>query len=293
MTELFPPAHTSSSILAPTTIATKSLPFNIADSIIEFPEVPRYSKSNPLFGKAEDKDKGKEVRNNGIMSIPFGPSKPPTNIRTEYIATDIFVDLFLVVGADSKAIRFAVTAGVLGGQSEPFAAMCRHKFAERTQFLSISQGGEPGEIWLPDDDPDGTRILLQLLHNRNFGRRGSFQEPNLTMVEIENLAILCDKYQVVGALRPWVSKWLSSEDLTNEFEDMVKRLCLAYAYDDHKNFSDASYMILWKYDENEIIQIKVDEAHFKTLLAILPEDFFSEPAIQFLSATLTIFDQVC
>jgi hypothetical protein len=131
MTESFPPAHTSSSILATTTIATKSLPFNIADSIIEFPELPRYSKSNPLFGKAEDKDKGKEVANNGTMSIPFGPSKPPTNIRTEYIATDIFVDLFLVVGADSKAIRFAVTAGVLGGQSEPFAAMCRHKFAER------------------------------------------------------------------------------------------------------------------------------------------------------------------
>lgn len=224
-----------------------------------------------------DKGKGKEVRT-GILEVPFGSTIQATNIRTEYIADQVFTDVFLLATyADpTKAVRFGITAGTVGGQSPVFSAMFRHKFAERTQISSILRTGEPGEIPLPEDDPDALRTLLRLMHNRKSGG-GAFQNPELTMFQIENLAILCDKHQVLDTLKPWVSLWPTSTDLKDGlYRPTLKRMCLAYAFDDHKEFAAASLSVLWDYSESDLKIIMAEEERMKTLLAILPEGFLNK-----------------
>ena len=59
-----------------------------------------------------------------------------------------------------------------------------------------------GEIAFPEDDAEALLVLLLAAHLR-------YQEVPQTLKyeQLLNLCIVCDKYDCVGLLRPWISKW--------------------------------------------------------------------------------------
>lgn len=60
------------------------------------------------------------------------------------------------------------------------------------------------EIDFPDDDADALAILLRIAH---LGWR---QVPGtISFDNLADLAVLCDKYDMIHFVRPWLAKWQS------------------------------------------------------------------------------------
>ncbi len=187
-------------------------------------------------------------------------------VPIEYIAEGRYGDLCFLMGTGDKARKYCMALSLLSSLSPVFHVVLTDGFSERTQ-LSLPPEEQDG-IWFRDDDSLAMKILFDLVHRRTT------EMPDLTATEIENLAVLIDKYQFSGTLKPWASKLLgTTEGLAHSFPSAVKRLCLSYAFDEHKEFLAAARCVLWDYSKCDIINAKVDEERFVTLLRMMPKDF--------------------
>ncbi|KAE9969229.1 hypothetical protein BLS_005448 [Venturia inaequalis] len=105
-------------------------------------------------------------------------------------------DLMLVVGEDfGPAHRFRVSRDAMCMASSVWRAMLSRdgQFSEATQK----------EVTFPDDNPEAFYLILQVAHLQ-------FTEA-LKQMNIEDLvevAILCDKYDTVAIVRPFIPGWV-------------------------------------------------------------------------------------
>lgn len=190
---------------------------------------------------------------NPCLELP--EKQPPTNI-------DRRGDVILKVGPLGAKRSFRVSSSVLSLGSPVFAAMLSSAFIEG----NVPTDGSERTISLQEDNPGAVDTLLNILH---------LQSQNVTIWKfssLEQLALLCDKYDCARALKPWTTLWLQQwRGSANGDDNFWKMLYISYAFDDPAAFNRASQGIVQHYTEYTM------DSTPDTIpgLAILPDNLIS------------------
>ncbi|OCL05089.1 hypothetical protein AOQ84DRAFT_345261, partial [Glonium stellatum] len=124
-------------------------------------------------------------------------------------------DVLFELGKDGNTkSRLLVSSKVLSLASPVFAAMFTHGFREGENLSASS----PRLIPLLGDDPAALTLLCKILHFRTADI-----PMTLDVTALANLAILCDKYDCAGCVKPWSMLWLP-EWVPHADEDGFERL---------------------------------------------------------------------
>ncbi|TID25811.1 hypothetical protein E2P81_ATG03600 [Venturia nashicola] len=105
-------------------------------------------------------------------------------------------DLTLIVGEQKQ--RYVVCRRTISGVCKPW----------NTMFTKFSEACA-AEVELPDDNPEAILILLRVAHLR-FDQ---LPAGKLSVDEVNNLATVCDKYDAVGVIRPFLTTWVTFTNL--------------------------------------------------------------------------------
>lgn len=171
-------------------------------------------------------------------------------------------DVTLEVGPPGAKRSLRVSSSVLSLGSPVFTAMLNSTFIEGT----VPTDGSTRTISLQEDNPRAVTTLCNVLHHQTHcGRVEKFND-------LDQLAILCDKYDCARALKPWTRLWLLRwRGSVSREDNFWKMLYISYALDDRTAFYAASQGIVQHYTED-----KIDFAPNSIPgLAILPDDVIS------------------
>lgn len=134
-------------------------------------------------------------------------------------------DLELIVGECDRQRKFRVSSKAMCLVSLVWRAML-----DPSGYFMEAQPVK-GRVTFPEDDGDTMHLLLCVVHYKfNLIPLG------LKYEKLFNLAILCDKYDTVDILYPWLPKWL--EDLTAIAIDSGKEgsLFISWVFKDATTF---------------------------------------------------------
>ena len=143
-------------------------------------------------------------------------------------------DLLLVLETDedgrSTKSSIRVSSKVMSLASPVFAAMLSPKFAEGQALLKTTSP-QTVSISLPDNDPEAMVWLCQALH---FNKSCNI---DIDFSLLGELAILCNNYDFVDALKPWsrawMQKWPGSFHGLDGYAQMFR---ISYALGNHEQF---------------------------------------------------------
>lgn len=133
-------------------------------------------------------------------------------------------NLKLVVGPN--AVQMQVDANALRRASKVFDRMLFGPFRESHQTANWT-------VELPEDDPEALRIILHAIH-ANFGNL----PRDLALSKLYDLAMMADKYGVIGSLLPWghcwtiwlgekpSDQWRSKDKNETSYQDLQRLLIL-------------------------------------------------------------------
>ena len=172
-------------------------------------------------------------------------------------------DLVLLVGSKEEQTSIRVSSKVLSLASPVFAAMLSPRFAE---------GQKPSEkdwtVSLPYDDPEALSVVCRVIH---FVKITS-DEVSLSL--LEEVASVCDKYDLAWATRSWSETALQGWKYRLEKEDTqcIPLLGISYNLGIHEVFWMASRNLMFHHP-----QTSPSATRGKTLqLNNFPEDVFSK-----------------
>ena len=112
-------------------------------------------------------------------------------------------DVILVLG-EPPVSHIKVSSKILSVASKPLRALLSDKFKEGQQLIEKKNGRSgPAYVELPEDDKEAMLVLCQVLHFRKV--EGC---PSINL--LNNVAILCDKYDCSQALHFASSTWLAA-----------------------------------------------------------------------------------
>ena len=111
-----------------------------------------------------------------------------------------FGDLKLVIGSDSGSKEYLVSSVVLCLASLVWNAM--FGLEGRFKKAKVSKSSGVREVRFEDDDADALLLVLRIAH-----LKFSNLPATLNYKELLSLAIICDKYDLVHLVRPWLYKW--------------------------------------------------------------------------------------
>ncbi|KAF2497605.1 hypothetical protein BU16DRAFT_319275 [Lophium mytilinum] len=126
------------------------------------------------------------------------PPKPstPEPITPEPVTLANPSDLTLIVGPLGQSIH--VSRGALRLASPVWNTMFSDQWAESSKK----------EVQFPDDDPEALLIVLGIAHLR-FKER-----PKVLLYrQLVELAVICDKYDTVAVIRPFLQEWIGYEEM--------------------------------------------------------------------------------
>ena len=157
-------------------------------------------------------------------------------------------DFLLVLETDEdgkptqSSIR--VSSKVLSLASPVFAAMLSPRFAEGQALLTSTSPDTPSTS-LPDDNSEAMIWLCKALHFRKD------LTVDIEFSPLRELAILCDKYDLVGALNPWSHAWFRQWSDTRRVNNHAEMLWISYALgkEDHFWHTSRSLMKLYTADD--------------------------------------------
>jgi hypothetical protein len=122
---------------------------------------------------------------------PLEP-EPAETVEHPTICLHDFGDVTLLIGPDEDPQPVLVSISTLRLASPVWKAMFETRWVE----------SEASEIPLPDDDVDAMLLVLRIAHLR-------FHElpKTLEYKALFNLAVVCDKYDLVHLVRPFLDLW--------------------------------------------------------------------------------------
>lgn len=121
---------------------------------------------------------------------------------------------------------------VLSLASPVFAALFKPHFSEGCSVLR----GECPVIELIDDEAIPMEIILRILHHQHNGFPFQVDAKLISVI-----AIHCDKYNCLRALRPWTTQWLSQARAEERDPVEIGLLLLAaYKLDSSTQFASLS-----------------------------------------------------
>ena len=125
-------------------------------------------------------------------------------------------DLRLIVGTEPDQVSFQVCSRALARSSPYWETMLYGPFVE-----GQAQQHE-GSKWvtrLPDDRPEGLRILCFAVHGKFDALPGE-----MTQDELLDLTVLAEKYDMIRSLRPFWKNWLKNPGYVTENASSAKEL---------------------------------------------------------------------
>lgn len=133
-------------------------------------------------------------------------------------------DVILLPGNGSVGIR--ASSRVLGLASKRFEAMMGIDGKRPSK-------AEPAIVALPDDRLVAVTRLCQMLHFK-------CDDMAIDFKLFEQLALLCHKYDLGRAMRPWGNAWLKRFQESHRFAELnqwsLRLLYISYAFGDHTAF---------------------------------------------------------
>ena len=115
-------------------------------------------------------------------------------------------DVILVVSTDKQELR--ASSAVLSAHSPVFAAMFGPHFAEGKQLRDPTRNS-PVQVWLPEDDFDGMRLLNGVLHNEGMILGGwCYGGWAMHISELETFGTLAAKYLCQDTARARAGEWV-------------------------------------------------------------------------------------
>jgi hypothetical protein len=103
-------------------------------------------------------------------------------------------DLTMIVGEQSGQVKFLVSTTVLRLASPVWKAMITGQFRESSAK----------EIPFPEDDAQAMSVILHLAHLRY-----KKVPKSMNFSDLVKLAVICDKYDVVSIVRPFLEDWVA------------------------------------------------------------------------------------
>lgn len=132
------------------------------------------------------------------------------------------------------------------------------------------QPGEPYKVSFSEDDPEALLTLLDIAH-LNFHNLPADRDVS----EVFQLAALCDKYDCIRLLRPWIGKWYTPFDEDRNKYDQSKRLFVAWAFGYDEEYKRLS-LNLYEHTSGPWQGSYYDEDH-KKLDGVLPPCALGRP----------------
>lgn len=146
----------------------------------------------------------------------------PTSLSGDVEVFDPRGDLRLIVGSDQ--IAFQVCSRALARSSEYWETLLYGAFAEGQ---GQQEAGSDWVIPLPEDRPEGLRILCLAVHGRFDALPGK-----ITHGELLYLTVLADKYNMISSLKPFWKGWLKEldyiTDSTPAADELLDYLSVCY-----------------------------------------------------------------
>ena len=159
------------------------------------------------------------------MIRPFGQPEIQHDVEEPTEHVDPSGDLKLLLKAGNKRKTLIVSSKVMCLASPVWRTMLDPK----GHFKEASP--ESKEITLEDDDLEALLLLLNIAHLRYLNIPTSLEYNGLL-----NLAILCDKYDTVTLIRPWLPKWLEGLKHLADTAGYEEWLFIAWVLGDAKTF---------------------------------------------------------
>ena len=112
------------------------------------------------------------------------------------------------------------------------------------QSLAGGGGGEPAKITLPEDDPDALEIILNIIHHR-----GNLIPKKLKSSMMYEVAVLGDKYDMVGCLQGWgllwLGNWLNKKKSVEKLGKKARNiLVVAWAFKDEEMIENVTKWLI-------------------------------------------------
>ncbi|KAG7293580.1 hypothetical protein NEMBOFW57_003633 [Staphylotrichum longicolle] len=149
-----------------------------------------FIKSEGVTTKKEDWLAATVVDAKPVVKMPPAPKKMEV--------FHVHGDLTLVAG--EQGIRFRISSQSLALVSSAWERKINGPFSGKQ-----SQDGADGWVMpLPEDHPDALRIALQVIHYKF-----DVVPASLSLDIVFHLTVLCDKYDMVGLLKPFWIGWIS------------------------------------------------------------------------------------
>jgi hypothetical protein len=143
-----------------------------------------------------------------------------TGPKAEVIAKRGDIILQLGKAEPGNTIRnILLSSMVLSLASPIFTTMFDGRFAEGQSLSPAS----PCVVPLPDDDPDSIILICKIIHIQT-----SQLQTKLTAIAFANLAIVCNKYDCLDAVRAWSMIWVASLLQTPDAPEFEKLLLTTY-----------------------------------------------------------------
>ncbi|KAE8371688.1 hypothetical protein BDV26DRAFT_286588 [Aspergillus bertholletiae] len=139
-------------------------------------------------------------------------------------------NVILLVEGQSTA-RFLVSSKILSMASQVFAKLFNSKFSEGIQMTHSTCP----TISIHGDDTAAMRTIIRILHYQD--------PPQDNPINAESFAIIaihCDKYDCIKALRPWTFKWFSDLQSIATAEEYGYLLLAAHLFRSAEQFSRIS-----------------------------------------------------
>lgn len=148
-------------------------------------------------------------------------------------------DVILVVGTEDPR-SILVSSKILTLASPVFATMLGPNFLEGHELSN--RGTRPYELRLPEDDAETIIYICLLLH---FHRNVDDFANHLTLSLFEKLALLCNKYNLAGALSNWSRVQLMEfNSVPMDQSHYERKLYISYVFEIHEAFWASSKAFL-------------------------------------------------
>ena len=175
--------------------------------------------------------------------IPIGEMKQETDLDaledkfaacTHEISPNGDVNLDLTTDAP---LRIVVSSQIMSFCSPVFAKMLDSTFKEG---LQNHHGPGRHRIYLPDDNAQAMLRLCRVFHHTTHEGCSKTLQPTTW----RKLADLCDKYDCVNIMRPWLNTWIPYSKLPNDMPSLGQILYAAYTVDVPRLFSRVSWKMM-------------------------------------------------
>ena len=153
---------------------------------------------------------------------PYTP--PVEEVDESVVYLDPSGDLTVHVALDEQQKTFIVSSKAMCLSSPVWRAM----LDPRGHFKESSAG----EVCFPEDDSESLLLILRIVHFQ-------FQRiPNsLTWNQLLGITELCDKYDIVTLVRPWLPNWLEKwRHLADTAGYEANWVFIAWVYGDNATF---------------------------------------------------------